>query len=50
MMLEYLGFEEAARRLDGAITSVYAEGRTLTRDQGGTASTTQFCEAVASEL
>jgi isocitrate/isopropylmalate dehydrogenase len=50
MMLEYLGFDEAARRLEHAVTRVYAEGRSLTRDQGGSASTTEFCEAVARKL
>jgi isocitrate/isopropylmalate dehydrogenase len=46
LMLEYLGFGEAARRLASAVDRVYAEGRCLTRDQGGDASTTDFCEAV----
>ncbi len=50
MMLEYLGFEDAAERLDRAVTSVYAEGHTLTRDQDGHATTTEFCEAVASRF
>jgi isocitrate/isopropylmalate dehydrogenase len=47
MMLEYLGFEEAARKLEAAIDRVYAEGRCLTPDQGGSASTGEFCRAVA---
>lgn len=46
LMLEYLGQNEAAARLEKAITRVYAEGRTLTPDQGGTSSTTAFCTAV----
>jgi len=50
MMLEYLGRAEAARRLEAAVERVYALGRSLTRDQGGGASTTEFCAAVASEL
>jgi isocitrate/isopropylmalate dehydrogenase len=50
LMLEYLGFEAAARRLEGAIARTYAEGRTLTPDQGGRASTTEFCEAVATHI
>jgi isocitrate/isopropylmalate dehydrogenase len=50
LMLEYLGFTEAARRLASAVERVYAEGRCLTRDQGGNASTTDFCEAVARSL
>ena len=50
MMLDYLGFADAAARLEGAVVRTYAEGRALTRDQGGTASTGAFCEAVARHL
>jgi len=50
MMLEHLGFADAARALDAAVTRVYAERRVLTPDQGGTASTRVFCEAVAAQL
>ncbi len=46
MMLDYLGMGLAARRLESAVARVYAEGRTLTPDQGGTATTAQFAEAV----
>jgi len=46
LMLAYLGQDEAAARLESAITRVYAEGRVLTPDQGGTSSTTAFCAAV----
>lgn len=46
MMLEYLGFEAAASRLEQAIVRVYAEGHPLTPDQGGSASTMDFCAAV----
>ena len=50
MMLEYLDLSEDAARLEGAIASVYAAGKALTPDQGGTASTMEFCEAVAQAL
>jgi len=50
MMLEYLGFAAAARRLEGAVARVYASGETLTPDQGGAATTTEFCDAVARHL
>ncbi|HEV8717071.1 MAG TPA: isocitrate/isopropylmalate family dehydrogenase [Candidatus Binatia bacterium] len=50
LLLEYLEQDEAAARLDRAITHVYAEGRALTPDQGGTASTTAFCAAVQERL
>jgi isocitrate/isopropylmalate dehydrogenase len=41
---------EDADRLEGAIAAVYAEGKVLTRDQGGVASTEEFCEAVRANL
>jgi len=50
MMLDHLGFDAAARRLDAAVARVYAAGASLTPDQGGTATTTAFCEAVAEHL
>jgi len=50
MMLDYLNLEEAAGRLREAVRSVYSDGRTLPRDQGGTASTDAFCETVRSLL
>jgi isocitrate/isopropylmalate dehydrogenase len=49
-MLDYLGFEEAGEQLEKAVYQVYAEGKHLTPDQGGTASTTRFCEAVQKNL
>ena len=50
MMLEHLGFAAAAQRLDAAVAAAYADGRSLTPDQDGHATTTQFCEAVAARL
>ena len=50
MMLDYLGLGAEAARLEAAVARVYAAGRTLTPDQGGTASTTEFCDAVAQAL
>jgi isocitrate/isopropylmalate dehydrogenase len=50
MMLEYLGFADQARALEAALDAVYAEGRSLTPDQGGAASTGAFCDAVAARL
>lgn len=50
MMMEYLGFTEFATRLDHAIEAVYAEGKTLTPDQGGSASTSDMVMAVANAL
>ncbi len=50
MLLEHLGFAAAARRLETAVERVYSDAKALTPDQGGTASTTAFCEAVESHL
>jgi isocitrate/isopropylmalate dehydrogenase len=50
MMLRYIDMAEEADRLEGAIAAVYAEGEVLTRDQGGSASTEQFCDAVRARL
>jgi len=50
MMLEYLGFDDASKKLQEALEKVYAEGKVLTPDQGGSATTTEFCDAVGSYL
>ncbi len=50
MMLEHLGFADAARALEAAVEQVYAEGRQLTPDQGGDASTQAVCKAVGERL
>jgi len=50
LMLDYLGWADAARQLDRAITRVYTDGQMLTPDQGGSASTTAFCAAVQGAL
>jgi isocitrate dehydrogenase (NAD+) len=50
MMLEHLGEPEAAARLQAAITRVYADGKRLTADLGGAASTEQFTDAVVEAM
>ncbi len=42
--------EEEAKRLEAAVTQVYADGTVLPPDQGGTASTTVFCTEVRKVL
>src|SRR6266513_488677 len=44
MMLRYLGELDAANRIETALNKVLAERTTVTRDQGGTASTSQFTD------
>ncbi|MGH1488676.1 MAG: isocitrate/isopropylmalate family dehydrogenase [Acidimicrobiales bacterium] len=50
MMLRWLDRHGEAKRLDDAVTAVYREGRTLTVDQGGTATTGEFADAVIAHL
>jgi tartrate dehydrogenase/decarboxylase/D-malate dehydrogenase len=50
MMLEFLGEKEAATLLMGAIEAITREGRTLTPDLGGTATTTEVATAVCEQI
>lgn len=50
LMLNHLGEEDAARRLQGAVEWVYAEGKHLTPDVGGTGTTTSFTDAVVRRI
>lgn len=50
MMIEYLGFAAEAKALEKAVAGVYAEGRRLTPDQGGKATTTEFVDAVYAQM
>lgn len=50
MMLQHLGEPAAARKLDSAIHKVYLEGKTLTGDAGGRATTAQFTGAVIAAM
>ena len=50
MMLEHLDLATPAARIRAAIASVYAEAKELTPDQGGSASTLEFCNAVGEIL
>src|SRR3954465_5927666 len=50
MMLNYLKEEALATKIRGAYDAVLSEGKTLTRDLGGSASTNQFADAVIAKL
>jgi isocitrate dehydrogenase (NAD+) len=50
LMLEHIGERAAAERIRGAMTRILAAGAVRTRDLGGTASTTEFTEAICREL
>ena len=46
LMLAHLGEAKAAADIEQAVTKVISEGKTLTQDMGGTASTEEFADAV----
>jgi len=50
LMLRHLGESAAADRLQSAISKTFLEGKALTRDIGGSGSTSQFTDAVISHL
>jgi isocitrate dehydrogenase (NAD+) len=50
MMLEYMNDGERALRIRSALETTIREGKTVTRDLGGTASTDQFTDAIIARL
>ena len=50
LMLLHLGERDAAAKLERALYAVYGEGKHLTRDVGGTASTKEFTGAVVKAM
>jgi isocitrate/isopropylmalate dehydrogenase len=50
MMLDHIGLAAEAERLEQAVARVYRDGNALTPDQGGTATTKEFCQAVLAAL
>ena len=50
LLLEHLGEDEAARRMEQAIADVVAEGRDVTYDLGGTAGTSGMAAAIAARI
>ena len=50
LMLRHLDEAAAADRVQRALETVYAERKTLTRDVGGTAGTSQFADAVLAAM
>ena len=50
LMLEHIGEQARADRIRAALYTVLADGRVRTRDLGGTASTTEFTDAVCRQI
>ena len=50
MMLDHIGEADAARNIEQALHRVYREGKSLTRDVGCTAKTSEFAHAVIGAL
>ncbi|MBT9139793.1 MAG: Isocitrate dehydrogenase (NADP) [Dehalococcoidia bacterium] len=50
MMLRWLGETEAAERIDKAMNAVLEEGRRVTYDIGGTASTDDYAQAIVDKM
>jgi isocitrate dehydrogenase (NAD+) len=50
MLLEHLGQGERALRVRRALEGVIRDGKCVTRDLGGTASTDEFTDAVIARL
>jgi isocitrate dehydrogenase (NAD+) len=50
LMLRHLGEHARANAIAGAVTRTLSERRVLTRDLGGTATTTEFADAICREI
>ena len=50
LMLNYIGEASTASRVEQALWNVYREGKHMTRDLGGSATTNQFTDAVIAAL
>lgn len=50
LMLRHLGETDAAARVEKAMLEVFAEGKALTKDLGGTAKTNEFARAIVEKL
>jgi isocitrate dehydrogenase (NAD+) len=50
LMLDHLGEHDAANHINAALGHVYTERKYVTRDAGGTASTSEFADAVIEAL
>jgi len=49
-MLRYIGERDAAEKFEKALLGVFADGKTITRDLGGTAKTNEFARAIEEKI
>jgi len=50
MMLKYIGENDAASKIENALSKVLAEGKKLTKDLGGDLGTKEFAEEIISKM
>jgi isopropylmalate/isohomocitrate dehydrogenase-like protein len=50
MMLDYLGEKEAAAKIENAVMKVLSEGKVRTKDLGGSSTTSEMSDAIASKV
>jgi isopropylmalate/isohomocitrate dehydrogenase-like protein len=50
MMLDYLGEKTAATKIESAVMQVLSEGKVRTKDLGGSSTTSEMSEAIASKV
>jgi isocitrate dehydrogenase (NAD+) len=50
MMLDYLGEREAAAKIEKAVMRVLSEGKVRTADLGGSSTTSEMSDAIASKI
>jgi isocitrate dehydrogenase (NAD+) len=50
LMLDHLGERQRAERIHAALSRILQDGRIRTRDLGGTATTTEFTDAICKEV
>lgn len=50
LMLRHIGEEDAADAIDKAMLAVFADGKSITKDLGGTAKTEEFASAIIEKL
>lgn len=50
MMLKYIGKEERGEKIENALLEVLREGKNLTPDLGGSATTFEFCKSIVEKL